>query len=146
MENSQVEILLIEDNPNDAEMTIRALQRNHISNKVIHLKDGAQGIDFIFGTGEYEGRDLTQKPKVILLDLKMPKVDGIEVLRKLKSDSRTKTIPVVVMTSSREDPDVRACYELGVNSYIVKPVNFDNFSKAIADFGLYWLLLNHSVK
>lgn len=146
MENSEVEILLIEDNPNDAEMAIRALKKNHISNKVIHLKDGAQGLDFIFGTGDYTGRDISQKPKVILLDLKMPKVDGIEVLRKLKSDSCTKTIPVVVMTSSKEDPDVRACYELGVNSYIVKPVNFDNFSKAVADFGLYWLLLNQSAK
>lgn len=145
MENSQIEILLIEDNPSDAEMTIRALRKHHITNKVTHLKDGAEGLEFIFGEGAYKGRDIDNKPRVILLDLKMPKVDGIEVLRKIKSDERTKTIPVVVLTSSKEDPDVKTCYELGVNSYIVKPVGFENFSKAIEELGMYWLLLNQSI-
>jgi two-component system response regulator len=146
MENAQIEILLIEDNPSDAEMTIRALRKHHIANKVTHLKDGAEGLDFIFAEGEYKNRNIDNKPKVILLDLKMPKVDGIEVLRRVKSDERTKMIPVVVLTSSKEDPDVKACYELGVNSYIVKPVGFENFSKAIEELGLYWLLLNHSLR
>ena len=146
MENAEVEILLIEDNPNDAEMTIRALKKGNISNKVIHLKDGAEGLDYLFCTGEYSSRDSNHKPKVILLDLKMPRVNGIEVLRKVKSNENTKTIPVVVLTSSKEDPDVSACYELGVNSYIVKPVGFENFTKAISEFGLYWLLLNHPHK
>ena len=146
MENSEIEILLVEDSPNDAEMTIRALRKNNIANKVTHLKDGAEALDFIFGTGQFEGRNINNRPKVVLLDLKMPKVNGIEVLRKVKSDERTKTIPVVVLTSSQEDPDVRTCYELGVNSYIVKPVGFDNFHKAIADLGLYWLLLNQPMK
>ncbi len=141
-----MEILLVEDNPSDAEMTIRALRKNNIANKVVHLKDGAEALDYIFGTGQYSGRNIANKPKVILLDLKMPKVDGIEVLRKVKSEDDTKTIPVVVLTSSKEDPDVRTCYDLGVNSYIVKPVGFENFSKAITELGLYWLLLNQSSK
>ena len=144
MNNTEIEILLVEDSAHDAEMTIRALRKNNIANKVTHLHDGAEALDFIFGTGQYEGRNTNNKPKVILLDLKMPKVDGIEVLRKVKADKYTKTIPVVVLTSSKEDPDVRACYELGVNSYIVKPVGFENFSKAISELGFYWMLLNHS--
>lgn len=146
MENTRVEVLIIEDNPSDAEMTIRALKRNNLSNKLIHLKDGSEALNFIFCKGEFKGRDMNDKPKVILLDLKMPKVDGIEVLRKIKSDERTKTIPVVVLTSSKEDPDIRICYELGVNSYIVKPVGFENFSKAISDLGFFWLLLNEPPK
>ena len=144
--NSEIEILLIEDSPNDAEMTIRALRKNNIANKVTHLHDGAQALDFIFGTGEYNGRNINNKPKVILLDLKMPKVDGIEVLRKVKANEQTKTIPVVVLTSSKEDPDVKTCYELGANSYIVKPVGFENFTKAISELGLYWMLLNQPPK
>ena len=143
MKNTEVEILLVEDSPDDAEMTIRALKKNGIANNLTHLKDGAEALEFIYGTGKYAGRNINNKPKVILLDLKMPKVDGIEVLRKIKSDSNTKTIPVVVLTSSKEDPDVRRCYELGVNSYIVKPVGFENFTKAISQMGLYWLLHNH---
>lgn len=146
MNNTEIEILLIEDSASDAEMTIRALRKHNIANKVIHLKDGAEGLEFIFGTGAYKDRDIDNKPKVILLDLKMPKVNGIEVLRQVKSDERTKTIPVVILTSSQEDPDVRTCYELGVNSYIVKPVGFENFAKAIAELGVYWLLLNHTTK
>lgn len=145
LEEKIVEILLIEDNPNDAEMTIRALHQNRITNSLVHVKDGAEGLDFIFATGIYSNRNIDNQPKVILLDLKMPKVDGIEVLRAVKSNERTKTIPVVVLTSSKEDPDVRACYELGANSYIVKPVDHENFHNAITDLGLYWLILNQSL-
>lgn len=128
---------------NDAELTIRALSRNNITNKVIHLKNGAIAIDFLFGKGEFKDRDVIQKPKVILLDLKMPKMDGIEVLAVIKADELTKNIPVVMLTSSREHPDIERAYSLGANSYIVKPVEFDSFSKAIAELGFYWLLLNH---
>jgi two-component system, response regulator len=141
-----IEIILVEDNPHDAEMTMRALTKNNILNKIVHLEDGAEAIDFLFGNGLYDGRNINIKPKVILLDLKMPKLSGIEVLRVIKSDEHTKTIPVVVLTSSKEDPDIRACYELGANSYIVKPVGFENFTKSIADLGLYWLLLNQPLK
>jgi len=140
--NNQIEILLIEDNLNDAELTSRALFKNKIANQITHLKDGAEALEFLFGTGKYKGRDTDNKPKVILLDLKMPKVSGIEVLEQIKTDSNTKTIPVVVLTSSKEHPDIEKCYRLGVNSYIVKPVDFENFSRAVAELGLYWLLLN----
>ena len=143
MAENQLEILLVEDNVNDAELTMRALVKHKIANEIIHLKDGAEAIDFLFGTGTYEGRDTDIKPKLILLDLKMPKVNGIEVLEKIKNDSNTQTIPVVVLTSSKEHPDIEKCYRLGVNSYIVKPVEFQNFSKAVTDLGMYWLLLNH---
>ena len=142
MENSEVEILLVEDNVNDAELTIRAMKKNKLANKIIHLKDGAEALDYMFGEGFYAGRNTDYKPKVILLDLKMPKVDGIEVLRAIKSDERTKSIPVVVLTSSNEDPDVKTCYELGANSYIVKPVGFENFTRVVAQLELYWVLLN----
>jgi two-component system, response regulator len=142
MAKHEIEILLVEDNSGDAEMTIRALKKKGIGNNVVHLKDGAEAIDFVFGTGKYENRNVNHKPKIILLDLKMPKVSGIEVLKTLKSDERTKAIPVIVLTSSQEDPDIKVCYELGVNSYIVKPVGFENFTKAISELGVYWLLLN----
>ncbi len=141
-ENSEIEILLVEDNPNDAELTLRALKKNNIVNKIVHLKDGADALDYLFAEGAYAGRNLNIKPRLILLDLKMPKVDGIEVLRKVKASESTKAIPVVVLTSSNEDPDVKICYELGANSYIVKPVGFDNFTKAVAELGVYWILLN----
>jgi two-component system response regulator len=144
--NEEIEILLIEDSENDAEMTMRGLKKHNIANKITHLSDGAEGLNFIFAEGEFAGRNLVKKPKLILLDLKMPKVDGIEVLRKLKSDKRTKTIPIVVLTSSKEDPDIKACYELGANSYIVKPVGFDNFSKAIEEIGMYWMVLNNALQ
>lgn len=140
----EIEILLVEDNPNDAEMTLRALKKSHVANRVIHLKNGAEALDFFYGRGAFEGRDVTSVPKVVLLDLKMPKVDGIEVLRDLKANERTKMIPVVVLTSSKEDPDIKTCYELGVNSYIVKPVGFENFLKAVSELGFYWLLLNQN--
>jgi len=144
MKNPEIEILLIEDNPHDAELTIRALTKHHVANKLVHIKDGAEALDFIFGTGTYAGRNINNKPKVILLDLKMPKVDGIEVLKRIKMDDLMKKIPVVVLTSSKEDPDIRKCYDLGVNSYIVKPVEFDSFLKAVSELGLYWMLLNQS--
>ncbi|TAH42321.1 MAG: response regulator [Bacteroidetes bacterium] len=140
---NEIEILLIEDNMNDAEMAIRALRKGNIANKVFHLKDGALAMQFLFGTGLYEGRNINEKPKVILLDLKMPKVNGMEVLKQIKSNDLTKKIPVVILTSSKENPDVEKCYDLGANSYIVKPVEFDSFSKAVAEVGLYWLLYNH---
>jgi len=139
-----IEILLVEDSPYDAELTIRELRRHHLANKLVHLKDGAEAMDFIFGTGAYAHRDITQHPKVLLLDLKLPKVDGLEVLKAIKADERTRTIPVVIMTSSKEQRDVVESYHLGVNSYVVKPVDFDQFSKAVSDLGCYWVLLNHS--
>ncbi len=142
MENTEVEILLIEDNMNDAELAIRALKKSNIVNQLIHLKDGEQALNFLFGKGEFAGRNINNKPKVILLDLKMPKIDGIEVLRKIKSDELTNKIPVVVLTSSKEHPDIDICYKLGVNSYIVKPVEFESFSKAVAELGMYWVLFN----
>ena len=143
MENEQVDILLIEDSLHDAELTIRALRKNNTSIRIIHLKNGAVALDFLFGTGKFIGRDVNLKPRLILLDLKMPKVDGIEVLERVKANNTTKNIPVVILTSSKEDPDVSRCYELGANSYIVKPVQFDSFIKAISELGMYWLLLNH---
>ena len=146
MENGEIEILLVEDNMKDAELAIHSLKKHKLTNKMIHLKDGAEALDFIFCTGQFADRDKNSKPKVILLDLKMPKVGGIDVLKKIKENESTKNIPVVVLTSSKEDPDVRTCYELGVNSYIVKPVDFDNFQKAVLNLGLYWLLLNHTTR
>jgi CheY-like chemotaxis protein len=142
MENAEIEILLVEDNLNDAELTLRALRKGKITNNIIHLKDGASALDFLFGKGAFEGRNINNRPKVILLDLKMPKVDGMEVLKRLKMDERTMRIPVVVLTSSKESPDIEKAYALGANSYIVKPVEFDGFSKAIVELGFYWVLLN----
>lgn len=146
MENVEVEILLVEDNPSDAELTIRALKRHNMANKLHHVKDGDEALDFVFGQGVYSGRHVENSPRVILLDLKMPKVSGIEVLRILKTDARTKQIPVVILTSSKEHPDIMNCYELGVNSYVVKPVDFESFMKAVSDLGLYWLLINQPSK
>jgi two-component system response regulator len=137
-----VEIILIEDNPHDAELVLRALKRHGLTNRLQLLQDGAEALDFIFATGAYVGRDLNHRPKMILLDLKLPKVDGLEILRRLKRDERTRSIPVVVMTSSQEEKDIVESYSLGVNSYIVKPVDFDKFVQSVADLGLYWLLLN----
>ena len=137
-----VEILLVEDNPYDAEITIRALRKRNLSNHLIHVKDGQEALDWLFGVNLYAGRDVSQQPKIIMLDLKLPKVDGLEVLRAIRNDDRTRHVPVVVLTSSREEQDVFKSYKLGVNSYIVKPVDFENFSKAVAEVGYYWLFLN----
>ena len=140
--NNELEILLVEDNPTDAELTIRALKKHHLANHLIHVTDGQAALDFFFATGPYAGRDVNQQPKVVLLDLKLPKVGGIEVLRRLRADERTKLVPVVILTSSHEDRDVIETYNLGANSYIVKPVEFENFSQAVSNMGMYWLLLN----
>jgi CheY-like chemotaxis protein len=137
-----LDILIVEDNPNDAELAILALKGENLANNLIWLKDGVQALDFLFGEGEYIGRDVEKRPKIILLDLKMPRVGGIEVLRRIRGDERTKNIPVVVMTSSKEEKDIIASYDLGVNSYIVKPVDFDQFNKSIRDMGFYWLVVN----
>ncbi|MEP7106958.1 MAG: response regulator [Ferruginibacter sp.] len=138
----EIEILLVEDNISDAELIIRALKKNNLANRLLHVSDGAEALDFIFAEGAYTGRQIEQEPKVILLDLKMPKVNGIEVLQKIKKDDRTRKIPVVVLTSSKEDPDIKNCYGLGANSYVTKPVEFNAFQKAISDLGLYWLIVN----
>ena len=137
-----VDILLVEDNPQDAELTIRALKKHNLANRLITVEDGAEALDFIFCRGKYATRELSHSPKVVLLDLKLPKVSGLEVLRALKQDERTRTIPVVVVTSSREDPDIKTAYSLGANSYVVKPVDFDAFAESVSSLGLYWLLVN----
>lgn len=141
-EISIVDILLVEDNSRDAELTIRALKQQNLANNLLALKDGQAAVDFLFGKGQYSGRDLSNNPKVILLDLKLPKVDGREVLKMIKSDTRTQTIPVVVMTSSNEERDLIESWKLGANSYIVKPVDFSKFSECVSSLGMYWLLLN----
>jgi two-component system response regulator len=144
MNANSVEVLLVEDNITDAELTIRELKKHNMANNLVHVKNGEDALQFIFATGKYEGlRDTQHLPKVVLLDIQMPKVNGIEVLQKIKSDPKTSSIPVVVLTSSRENPDIQKCYSLGANSYIVKPVNFEGFAEAIKNLGLYWLLLNH---
>lgn len=139
---SVVEVLLVEDNLSDAEMTIRALKKNNLANRLLHVKDGAEALDFLFSEGAYAGRQLEATLKVILLDLKIPKVSGKEVLTKIKSNELTRKIPVVVLTSSREDPDIKECYGLGANGYVVKPLEFDDFHRAISELGLYWLIVN----
>lgn len=137
-----VDILLVEDNPQDVELTIRALKRNNLANRLFTVEDGARALDFLFCRGEYSARNLAHKPKVVLLDLKLPKVGGLEVLRTMKADERTRQIPVVIVTSSQEDPDIKIAYELGANSYVVKPVSFDAFLDTMSKLGFYWLLLN----
>jgi two-component system response regulator len=137
-----VEILLVEDNPDDAELALLALKRNHLANRIHLARDGAEALEFLFHSGE-PGQPEPEPARLILLDLKLPKVDGLEVLQRLKADPRTRHIPVVMMTSSREERDVIASYQLGVNSYIVKPVDFEQFTEAVHQLGLYWLLLNH---
>lgn len=142
MNSSKVEILLVEDNPDDAELTLRALRKRNLINKIYVVTDGTEALEFIFATGAYTERAINDKPKVILLDLELPKVSGIEVLRKIKSDERTKDIPVVVLTSSQEEQDMVESYKLGINSYIVKPVDFDKFSRVVSELGFYWIILN----
>ena len=143
MKQHSIEILLVEDNPDDAELTIRALKKHNLANSLFHVKNGEEALDFLFATGPFEKtRDTAPPPRIVLLDIQMPKVTGIEVLEKVKSDPATKAIPIVMLTSSKEDPDIRRCYALGANSYIVKPVSFERFADAIRDLGYYWLLLN----
>jgi two-component system response regulator len=145
LENS-IEILLVEDNPSDVELALYALRKNKLSNHIHVVRDGAEALEYLFGSGDEAGHDINHAPKVILLDLKLPKVDGLEVLRRIKSDERTRLIPVVVLTSSREERDIVETYRLGVNSYITKPVDFEQFTEAVRQLGLYWLLLNQSPK
>ena len=140
--NVEVDILLAEDTPSDAEMTIRAIRKTKAVNNIIHVSDGKEAVDFLFGMGEFAGRDVSKKPKVIILDLKMPRLNGIEVLERIRANANTRGIPVVMFTSSQEDPDIENCYLHGVNSYIVKPVIFDDYTKVVSDLGLYWILHN----
>jgi len=141
-ESHAVELLLVEDNPQDLELTLRALRKASLANHVQIARDGAEALDFIFCEGPYATRSIRDRPRIVLLDLKLPKIDGLEVLRRIKGDPRTRMIPVVVLTSSKEQCDVVESYHLGVNSYIVKPVNFEGFASAVRDLGFYWLLLN----
>jgi two-component system, response regulator len=136
------EILLVEDNPHDAELTRRALEHQHVANRVVVVEDGADALDLLFCRGAHRSRDIKRPPALVLLDLKLPKVNGLEVIKAIKRDERTRSIPVVMLTSSREDPDIKRAYELGVNSYVVKPMEFEAFSDSVAKLGLYWLLLN----
>ena len=142
MADQYVELLIVEDNPNDLELTLHTLRLNHLTNPIQVARDGAEALDYVFCTGPYAGRRIEDGPRVILLDLKLPLVDGIEVLRRVKADPRTRAIPVVVLTSSREERDLVEAYHLGANSYIVKPVDFEQFTTAVRQVGLYWALLN----
>lgn len=142
MNYNEIEILLVEDNIDDATLTIRALKKSGLSNTIFHVKDGAEAFDFMYCKGQYADRNINDQIKLILLDLKMPKVSGIEVLEKIKSDSQFKKVPIVILTSSKEDPDIAKCYELGANSYIVKPVESDNFFQTIKDLSFYWMISN----
>ncbi|MBI4584443.1 MAG: response regulator [Planctomycetes bacterium] len=142
MDKSVIEILLVEDNPNDAELALRALKKNNLANNIVIARDGEEALKLLFGSNYRIRPEIGNLPKVILLDLKLPKVDGIEVLRKLKSEESTRSIPVVVLTSSKEEKDIIESYKIGVNSYIVKPVEFNKFVNCVAELGLYWLLLN----
>lgn len=135
-------ILLVEDNPDDEELTLRALRRGNIANEVSVVRDGSEALEFLFGSGKFEGRDTQRQPAVVLLDLKLPKLGGIEVLKKIREDPRTRTLPVVILTSSSEDEDMIRSYESGANSYVRKPVNFVEFTSAVSQLGLYWLILN----
>jgi CheY-like chemotaxis protein len=141
-----VEILIVEDNPRDAELTLRALRKSNLANNVLIARDGAEALDFFFCRGKFESRSFTNPPKVVLLDLKLPKVSGLEVLKIVKGDKRTAYIPIVAVTSSREEPDMKEAYKLGVNSYVIKPVDFDQFVNSMNSLGLYWLLVNEPVK
>jgi two-component system response regulator len=145
MNSDSVEILLVEDSVTDAELAIRELKKHNMANNLVHVKNGEEALDFMFCTGKYNIiRNIENRPKVVLLDIQMPKINGIEVLQRIKADPRTRSVPVVILTSSKEHPDIQKCYELGANSYIVKPMNFESFAEAIKNLGFYWLLLNQS--
>lgn len=141
-----IDILLVEDNPRDVELIVRALKKRNLANRLFVVEDGAEALDFIFVRGKFAEREAPHHPKVVLLDLKLPKVNGLEVLRAIKSDAQTRTIPVVVVTSSQQDPDIQTAYQLGANSYVVKPVEFDAFQDAMIQLGFYWLLVNQPIK
>ena len=142
LDHHTVEILLVEDNPDDVELTLHAFKKSKLVNRIRVIRDGAEALDYLFGGGEFAGRDVLDVPHLVLLDLKLPKVSGIEVLRRIRGDPRTRSIPVVAMTSSREERDIAETYKLGINSYIVKPVDFDQFGKMVEEIGYYWILLN----
>jgi two-component system response regulator len=142
MAEQPVEILLVEDNPHDVELTLRVFKKNHLTNRIHIVRDGAEALEYLFCTGAYAARNIEDRPKLVLLDLKLPKVDGLQVLQRLKGDPRTRALPVTVLTSSREERDLVESYRLGVNSYIVKPVDFDQFAETVRQIGLYWMLLN----
>lgn len=144
MNKNEKIILLVEDNPDDVVLTLRAFKKNNIMNRVVVAKDGVEALDYLFGTGMYEGRDVSDRPQIILLDLKLPKIDGLEVLKRLRADDRTKLLPVIILTSSKEQRDLIEGYSYGANSYIRKPVNFNQFMEAVRSLGLYWLVLNVS--
>ena len=138
----EIEILLVEDSVSDAELTIRALKKHNMANKLVHLENGAEALDYLFANGAYSEREVKNVPKLILLDINMPKVGGIEVLKQIKGDERTRKIPVIMLTSSKEDPDIDKCYDLGANSYVVKPVGFESFMKAVSELGMYLSLIH----
>jgi CheY-like chemotaxis protein len=143
MNPNAVDVLLVEDNPNDAELTKRELRKYNMTNNLVHVTDGQEALDFVFATGQFtESRNIEYPPRIILLDIKMPRINGIEVLQKIRANAQTKNTPVVILTSSNQDPDIQRCYDLGANSYIVKPVDFTKFSEVIRTIGFYWLLLN----
>ena len=143
---NKVTILLVEDSPDDVELAMRALRKQNLLNDVVHVEDGVEALDFMYGRGHFQGRDLNEQPKLILLDLKLPRLDGLEVLATLKADEGLRHIPVVMLTSSREDPDIKQAYKLGANSYIVKPVDFEQFITAVSDVGYYWMMINQPAK
>ncbi len=143
---SPVDVLLVEDNPNDAELTIRALKKQNMANNIYVVEDGEKALDFVFCRGNYSGRKHVKSPKVVFLDLKLPKISGLEVLREIKSNEATRSMPVVVVSSSREDPDIKKAYELGANSYVVKPLDFEDFINALSNTGMFWLLVNEPPK
>lgn len=142
MTEAAVEVLIVEDNPQDLELTLRALRRSHLANNIVTVGDGQEALDFLFARGAYSGRNEKDVPRVVFLDLKLPKVDGFEVLREMRNDPRTKTVPVVVITSSAEERDRMATYGIGANSYVVKPIDFDSFTKTMSEVGFYWLAIN----